>query len=151
MGRLCLALAVLVACGSNGSGDDLGDYESISVEPAVATLTIALGATATQDYKVFGINGSSKTDVTSLCALAMDADFGSFSNATATVVARGGKTTITAACGTLTGTAPAVLDDAALDDRAHQSIQHITLHGQHSFRQIQYVRRSSTDIVAQKQ
>jgi hypothetical protein len=105
MGRLCLALAVLAACGSNGSGDDLGDYESISVEPAVATLAIPLGATATQEYKVFGINGSSKTDITSQCALAMDADFGSFSNATATVVAHGGKTTITAACDTLMGTA----------------------------------------------
>jgi hypothetical protein len=104
MGRLCLALmALLAACGSNGGGDD--DFEAIEVEPAFVTLTVPLGGTATQDYKVYGVDGSRKTDITSKCTLDMDPNFGSFAAALATVVAHGGKTTITATCDTQTGTA----------------------------------------------
>ncbi|HEX5062738.1 MAG TPA: hypothetical protein VFV99_25370 [Kofleriaceae bacterium] len=103
MRGLCLAICVLAACGSH-SGDD-SDYMSIEVEPAFTTVTVPLGGTATQDYKVYGVNGSEKTDITLKCALSMDADFGTFVDATATVLPHGGKTTITAICNTLTGTA----------------------------------------------
>lgn len=108
MGRLCLALgltaALLTACGSNG-GDDLGDFTGIEVEPAFTTVTVPLGGTATQDYKVYGVGDGAKVDITSKCQLGIDPDFGSFTSATATVLPRGGKTTITATCETLTGTA----------------------------------------------
>ncbi len=50
----------------------------------------------------------------------------------------------------LTGAAPAVFDDAARDDRAHQPVQHITLHGQHALGQIQLVRRPGRDVIAEK-
>lgn len=105
MGIFRLALVcLLVACGS-GSGDDAGDYASIEVEPATATLSVPLGSTATQDYKVYGVNGSARTEITAQCQLGIDPDFGSFAAATATVLPRGGKTTITATCADLTGTA----------------------------------------------
>ncbi|HEY5952116.1 MAG TPA: hypothetical protein VIV40_41750 [Kofleriaceae bacterium] len=103
MGRLCLALSfVLAACGSNG-GDD--DYTAIEVEPAFTTVSVPLGGTTTQDYKVYGVTTSGKTEITGQCQLGMDANFGTFTNATATVLPHGGKTTITAVCSTLTGTA----------------------------------------------
>ncbi len=105
MGRLCLALVcALAACGSNGGGDD-SDFTGIEVEPAFATVTVPLGGTATQDYKVYGVTMSGKTDITSKCTLGMDPDFGTFAAAQATVLPRGGKTTITASCDTQTGTA----------------------------------------------
>src|SRR5262249_4397563 len=62
-------------------------------------------ATAMQEYRVFGVTGSNKTDITSKCTLSIDPDFGTFTQATATVLPRGGKTTITASCDMLTGTA----------------------------------------------
>ncbi|HEY5927116.1 MAG TPA: hypothetical protein VIV11_35755 [Kofleriaceae bacterium] len=106
MGRLCLAFAcaLAAACGSS-SGDDTGNYDAIEVEPAFTTVTVPLGGTATQDYKVYGVTMGGRTEITSRCALGMDADFGSFTNATATVLPRGGKTTITALCDMQTGTA----------------------------------------------
>ena len=96
-------VGLFAACGS-GSGSG-GDYTSIEVEPATATLTIPLGSTASQDYKVFGVHGSARTEITTDCVFAMDPDFGSFAAATATVLPRGGKTTITATCDELSGTA----------------------------------------------
>ncbi len=103
MGIFRLApVALLVACGSS-SGD--GDYTAVEVEPAVTTLTVPLGTTATQDYKVYGVSPSGRTEITADCTLAIDPSFGTFAAATATVLPHGGKTTITAACGELTGTA----------------------------------------------
>ena len=99
-----VVICLLAACGSN-SGDDTGDYASIEVEPAFATVTVPVDGTATQDYVVYGVNGGSRTEITSTCTLGLDPDFGTFTNATATVLPRGGKATVTAACGDLTGTA----------------------------------------------
>src|SRR6185369_3810064 len=104
MGRLCVALVcALASCGNNGGSGD--DYDSIAVEPAFTTLTVPLGGTGMQEYKVYGVTGSSKTDITSKCQLGIDPEFGNFTDATATVFPRGGKTTITATCNMMTGTA----------------------------------------------
>ncbi|HEU4613123.1 MAG TPA: hypothetical protein VFS15_13625, partial [Kofleriaceae bacterium] len=103
LSRVALA-CLLAACGSSG-GDDSGDYNSIEIEPATVTLTVPLGGTATQDYKVYGVTASGRTEITASCALSLDPDFGTFSNATATVLPHGGKTNVTATCGMQTGTA----------------------------------------------
>ena len=98
-------LLVLIGCGSSSGGDD-GTYASIDVEPAFATVTVPLGGTTTQAYQVFGVTKSgTKKEITSDCALTMDANFGSFAAAVATVGAHGGKTAIAAACGMQTGSA----------------------------------------------
>lgn len=103
LSRVALA-CLLAACGSSG-GDDSGDFTSIEIEPATVTLTVPLGGTATQDYKVYGVTGSGRTEITASCALSLDPDFGVFSNATVTVLPHGGKTNVTATCGMQTGTA----------------------------------------------
>ncbi|HVK85409.1 MAG TPA: hypothetical protein VM513_14925 [Kofleriaceae bacterium] len=99
-----LVVAVVVitaACGSRGGGDDEPSmYESIEIEPALATLSLPLGGSATQAYTVYGVaNGYAKQDITARCSLAIDAAFGTFTDATVTVQGRGGKTPIIAACG----------------------------------------------------
>jgi hypothetical protein len=105
MGLSRVALVcLLAACGSNGGGGDTA-FTRIEVEPAFATLTVPLGGTATQDYQVYGVAMSGRTEITADCALALDPDFGTFAGATATVLPHGGKTTITATCGMLTGSA----------------------------------------------
>ncbi len=99
-----VALAcLLAACG--GTGDDGGHFSGIEIEPAVVTLTVPLGGTATQGYKVFGVTASGRTEITADCALSLDPDFGTFTDATATVFPHGGKTMVTATCETLSGTA----------------------------------------------
>ncbi|HWO25700.1 MAG TPA: hypothetical protein VNO30_43475 [Kofleriaceae bacterium] len=99
-----LWLVLLVACGGNsGGGDDGLDFERIEVEPPFAEHTVELGTTASQGYTVVGVSGSKQTDITPRCALAVDASFGSFNGATLTILAHGGKTTIEATCGALTG------------------------------------------------
>lgn len=104
--RYLLFAAVLTACGSSSGGDDeANQYSSIEVEPAFSSVTVAIGSTATQDYVVYGITAAGKQDVTSDCALAIDATFGSFAGATVTVGPHGGKTGITATCGMVTGEA----------------------------------------------
>lgn len=104
--RYLLLAVVLGACGSSSGGDDAeGDISRIEVEPAFADVTVLLGGSATQDYVVYGVTASGRRDITSTCALAIDGTFGTFTGATVTVGPRGGKTPITAACGTLTGEA----------------------------------------------
>ena len=96
------ALAALSAgCGSKtgpGTGDAGTAFDRIEVSPPSATLTIALGATATQAYTVFGVRGATKVDVTASCALSIDASFGLFTGGTLTVSPHGGKTPVLASC-----------------------------------------------------
>ncbi|MGN6110993.1 MAG: TolB family protein [Kofleriaceae bacterium] len=93
---------VLCACGG-GNGDDTGDFDTIEIEPAVATLSIPLGGTASQDFAVYGVAGGRRTEITADCALSVDASFGKFSGATLAVLPRGGKTPVLATCGAQSG------------------------------------------------
>jgi hypothetical protein len=108
---LALATAVVVAaCGSRSGDDQPSMYESIEIEPALATVTLPLGGSATQAYKVYGVaNGYEKQDITATCSLAIDASYGAFTDATVTVQGRGGKTPITASCDGLSGEAQIVI------------------------------------------
>src|SRR5437879_5946933 len=92
------ALLLLAACGNHHTGMGSAAYNSIEIDPPVATLTVPLGGNATQDYQVFGIDGTHKTDITANCTLQVDPTFGGFTAATLTAIARGGKTTVTATC-----------------------------------------------------
>lgn len=107
LGAVLSLLVISTACGKDPAGDDDapdGVYEAIELEPAQAALTVALGATGTQTYQVFGLDGGTRTDITATCVLGIDGPFGSFSGATATVRARGGKANVTAACEALGAT-----------------------------------------------
>src|SRR4051794_9755341 len=109
MGRLLAALALgsLAACASHHhSGDaDGGVYSSIRVVPETLTVTIPLGMTHVEPYKVYGTDGSGEHEITDQCALAVDGNFGSFAGATLTAIAHGGQTQVTAGCGASSGTA----------------------------------------------
>src|SRR2546423_13989093 len=104
------ALLILAACGNHHTGTGSAAYDSIEVDPPLAMLTIPLGGSATQDYQVFGIDGTHKTDITANCTLQVDATFGAFSAATLTALARGGKTPVTASCDDLTGNAELIVN-----------------------------------------
>lgn len=96
---LPLALGLLAgACSSKNGGDDPASFDHLEVEPASATLAVTLGGTAARDYQVFGVRGSSRTDITKQCLLSINPEFGTFAGATVTVVAHGGKTAIDALC-----------------------------------------------------
>ncbi|MDB4960143.1 MAG: hypothetical protein JWP01_142 [Myxococcales bacterium] len=108
--RITIGVVLLIsaACGKRTTAEDDDDpssYDSIEIEPAQATLTVPLGGTATQDYAVVGIRGTRRTDITGLCGFTIDSAFGTFTDATVTVGPRGGKTGVTAGCGTVTATA----------------------------------------------
>jgi hypothetical protein len=108
-----LAIAVLAAaaCGDHHSHGDAGEFGSLDVEPPLANLTVPLGGSATQDYQVFGVDAKGhKTDLTASCSLAVDPTFGQFAQATLTAGPHGGKTTVTATCGTSSGTAELVIN-----------------------------------------
>jgi hypothetical protein len=94
-------------CGGKGRGgvDGSPTFGSIDVEPAQKQLTIQLGATAQQTYQVFGVNGTSMTDITASCTLSLDTQFGTFTGAVATINPHGGKTNVTAFCNGQSGTA----------------------------------------------
>ncbi|MDX2086380.1 MAG: hypothetical protein SFX73_00965 [Kofleriaceae bacterium] len=86
-------------------------YESIEIEPARASVTLPLGGSATQAYTVYGVaEGYAKKDITASCTLSIDAQFGSFADATVTVQGRGGKTPILATCDALSGEAQIIVN-----------------------------------------
>ena len=112
MGRLvalCLAVAACASHHHTPSGD-AGTYSAIRVAPETQTLNIALGASMTQDYAVFGTDATGEHDITASCILSIDSAFGSFTNATLTAAAHGGMTQVLATCGTQTGTATLTID-----------------------------------------
>ncbi len=80
-------------------------YASIDVEPQAATLTVTFGGTASQVYKVYGVSGNTKTDITTMCQLLVDPSLGTANGAIVTLLPQGGVATVTAACGAQTGTA----------------------------------------------
>lgn len=92
--------------GAGGGGADSGQpYASIDVEPATATVSVALGGTATQAYQVYGVNGANKTEITTTCQLSIDSAFGSLNAALLTIKPHGGTTPVKATCGSQSGTA----------------------------------------------
>jgi hypothetical protein len=106
---LALTLAS-TACAKHGGGDDPASFDRLEVDPPMATLTVTLGGTAVQDYKVFGVSGSSRTDITGQCALDVNPYFGAFTGATVTVGPHGGKTSIDALCGTVTASGELIVN-----------------------------------------
>ena len=108
--RATLLIAIIGAaaagCGVHHSdGQDGGTvYDSLDVEPAQVTLDVALGGAATQAYQVFGTVDGQTTDISSTCASNIDPSFGSADVTTIKVGPHGGTTTLTAVCGTQTGT-----------------------------------------------
>lgn len=101
---LAIVLGAAAACGGHNGGDDgLDGVTGIEVEPPVATLTVPLGGTATQDFQVFGVTRDGRREITARCSLAVDAVFGSIKEATLTALPHGGKTSVVAACGSLMG------------------------------------------------
>lgn len=112
--RTIALCALLAACGGHhGGGDDTtgGDYASIVVSPAQATLTVPLGQTATQAYTVEGVaDDGSTTDITASCALSIPSPFGTASGQSVVVNPHGGKTTVTASCGAKAGMASLIVN-----------------------------------------
>lgn len=76
----------------------------------MVVLTVPLGGSATQDYTVFGVVGNDRTEITTRCTLSVDATFGTFAAATATIGPHGGKTLVSAACSDLAGTADLIVN-----------------------------------------
>src|SRR5262245_7259789 len=108
-----LALAALLAsaCGSRSGDDQPPMWESVEIEPALATLTLPLGGSASQAYTVYGVaNGYTRRDITASCGFTIDSTFGTFADATVTVRGRGGKTPVTAICDGLSGQAQLVVN-----------------------------------------
>jgi hypothetical protein len=105
---LACALFGLAACGSRGPGS--GVYDSIAIDPAVATVTVRLDATAMQTYRVLGTASGHTSDITTSCALSIDPTFGAFTGAMLKVMPHGGKTSVTATCGAATANGELVVN-----------------------------------------
>ena len=101
------ALAVAACGGADDDADDQGPADTLELEPAIARLTVPLGTTVAQDYRVTAVRpDGTRTDVTGSCALAVDQAFGTVTGPRIDVRARGGETPVTATCGagSVTGT-----------------------------------------------
>lgn len=101
---VCLGIAVVAAaCGGGGNYREtdagLESFDTIVVEPADARVLVPLGGTVTKSYFVYGVKDGVRTDITAQCTLAMDVRFGSIAGNSVTVIARGGRTSVTATCG----------------------------------------------------
>jgi hypothetical protein len=110
------SMALVPACGASGDGDSgdlqsdtgLGDGElvdsapklTIDVEPASASLTVALGGTTTQVYQAFAIaQDGTKTEVTTSCTFSLDdPTFGAFTGPKLGAAPHGGTTKVVATC-----------------------------------------------------
>lgn len=120
---LGVVIASAAACGSDddgtasnfgnggkggGAGDaqsDAPSWDSVTVEPPTASLTIALGTTGTQAYKAFGEKNGQKSEITSECTWGIDQTFGSFASpGNLSAKPKGGETSVVATCGTSQGT-----------------------------------------------
>lgn len=102
---------LLAACGdAPPPPEPPAGYDALAVEPAAATVRVALGGTGTQGYQVFGLRGGERTELTDGCTLTIDAAAGSFSGPLVTVGPRGGKFAVQATCGALTGAASLVVE-----------------------------------------
>ena len=105
-----LAVALLIcACGRPKGDDTTQVYDHLEIEPPTATLAVALGGHTSQDYTVYGVIGTDRTEITASCGLAIDAAFGLFAGPTVTVGPHGGKTLVSATCGDLSGTADLIV------------------------------------------
>src|SRR5690348_9410619 len=93
---IAVAIVSVAACGhhSSGGGGLDASYGHIEVDPPQATLTIALGGTASQAYTVSGIVDGRREDITASCALTIDPSFGQFAGATLNALPHGGKTAV---------------------------------------------------------
>ncbi|KAB2899721.1 MAG: hypothetical protein F9K40_10005 [Kofleriaceae bacterium] len=103
----------LVGCGSPGDdGDDDGTGpDPIELDPPMARVTVPLGSTVNQEYRVYSVDGrGERTDITSACTLALDAAFGTVSASTVTVHARGGETEVRATCDTRTASSQLIVN-----------------------------------------
>lgn len=113
-GRFALALVSLVlaiGCGGPG-GDDDGPSpdDPIELDPPMARVTVPLGTTVTQGYRVLSVAGDgTRTDVTAECALTVDAAFATVAGATLTVLPRGGETPVRAQCGPRSATSTLIV------------------------------------------
>src|SRR5690349_10710411 len=67
-----------------GAGGGTAHFDSITIEPATATLSVTLGGTATRAYQAFGVSGATKKDVSATCSWSVPALFGSMNGATLT-------------------------------------------------------------------
>ena len=112
---ITVALAFAAACGAHHGGN--GQYDRFELDPALATVTVPLDGTATQAYRVYGLVGSTGTDITSTCVLSIDPAFGTFTAATLAIAPHGGKAIFTANCDdavTVTGQLVVTLDGTVI-------------------------------------
>lgn len=126
---LATAFTCGVACGSDddgtasnfgnggkggGAGDaqsDAPSWDSVTVEPPTATLTIALGQTGTQAYQAFGEKNGQKSEITTECSWGIDQTFGSFASpGSLSAKPKGGETNVVATCGGSQGTSKLTIE-----------------------------------------
>lgn len=100
-----LLLGVVACAHHSDGGGDAGVYTSLRVLPDPVGLAVPIGGSATQDYKVFGVDAAGQHDITDQCTLSIDSPFGSFQGATLTAAPHGGETQVVGTCGTLQATA----------------------------------------------
>lgn len=107
--RVALFALALVGCARHqGDDDGLDTYTKILVAPDPLDLTVPLGGTVTQEYRVFGVDdGGDQHDITDKCALSLaSADFGDFGGTnTLTAAPHGGVTQVLAGCADQAGMA----------------------------------------------
>ena len=109
---LLFGLGLAVGCGSSGDDDDgPGPDDPIELDPPMARLTVPLGSTVNQGYRVFSVDTrGARTDITSSCSLSLDPTFGTVAQSTITVLPHGGETLVQAACDARTATSQLIVN-----------------------------------------